>query len=136
MIYKVDGDFDRAKGMEVTETILQRYPNKGDFDAIYYMNDEMALGGLQAIEDSGRLGRVHHHLRGRRSRGPVPRPVKLGKINYEVMFKPTSRRGYVEIAYKIAKARLWTTPTSTTRAPRSRSPRRTTASLGSAPPAT
>ena len=42
--------------MEVTETILQRYPNEGDFQAIYYMNDEMALGGLQAVEAAGRMG--------------------------------------------------------------------------------
>ena len=53
VIYKVDGDFDRTKGMEVTETILQRYPNKGDFDVIYYMNDEMALGAVEAYRKAG-----------------------------------------------------------------------------------
>jgi ABC-type sugar transport system substrate-binding protein len=55
VLYKVDGDFKRDKGLQVTENILQRFP-KGSFDAIYYMNDEMALGGLTAIKNSGRLG--------------------------------------------------------------------------------
>lgn len=55
ILYKVDGDFKRDKGLTVTENILQRFP-KGSFDAIYYMNDEMALGGLTAIKNSGRLG--------------------------------------------------------------------------------
>jgi ribose transport system substrate-binding protein len=55
VLYKVDGDFKRDKGLQVTENILQRFP-KGSFDAIYYMNDEMALGGLTAIKNASRLG--------------------------------------------------------------------------------
>jgi ribose transport system substrate-binding protein len=54
IIAKVSGDFDRAKGQEVTESILQRFP-KGQIDAIYYMADEMLFGGLQAIKAAGRL---------------------------------------------------------------------------------
>ncbi len=54
VLFKVDGDFKRDKGLTVTENILQRFP-KGHLDAIYYMNDEMALGGLQAIQNTGRL---------------------------------------------------------------------------------
>ena len=101
VIYKVDGDFDRAKGMEVTETILQRYPNKGDFDVIYYMNDEMALGGLQAIEDSGRLGEFT--IISVDGEAEACAALREGKINYEVMFKPDEQAVAVEIAYKIAK---------------------------------
>ena len=89
VIYKVDGDFDRTKGMEVTETILQRYPNKGDFDVIYYMNDEMALGGLQAIEAAGRQGEFTViSVDGEKEALDA---VRDGKINYEVMFNRMSR---------------------------------------------
>ena len=101
VIYKVDGDFDRTKGMEVTETILQRYPNKGDFDVIYYMNDEMALGGLQAIEAAGRQGEFTViSVDGEKEALDA---VRDGKINYEVMFKPDEQAVAVNIAYELAK---------------------------------
>lgn len=100
VIYKVDGDFDRTKGMEVTETILQRYPNKGDFDVIYYMNDEMALGGLQAIEASGRLGEFKViSVDGQKEAMDA---VRAGKIDYEVMFIPDEQAVAVNIAYQLA----------------------------------
>lgn len=101
VIYKVDGDFDRTKGMEVTETILQRYPKKGDFDVIYYMNDEMALGGLQAIEASGRTGEFAViSVDGEKEALDA---VRAGKINYEVMFKPDEQAVAVEVAYKLVQ---------------------------------
>lgn len=101
VIYKVDGDFDRTKGMEVTETILQRYPNAGDFDVIYYMNDEMALGGLQAIEAAGRLGEFTIiSVDGEKEALDA---VREGKINYEVMFMPDEQAVAVDVAYKLAK---------------------------------
>ncbi len=101
VIYKVDGDFDRTKGMEVTETILQRYPNAGDFDVIYYMNDEMALGGLQAVEAAGRLGEFQIiSVDGEKEALDA---VRAGKINYEVMFKPDEQAVAVEVAYLVAK---------------------------------
>lgn len=43
-------DFDRAKGLTVMENILQA---ESDIDAVFAHNDEMALGALKAIEDSG-----------------------------------------------------------------------------------
>ena len=44
-------DFDRTKGLEVMENILQAQP---EIDAVFAHNDEMALGALQAVEASGR----------------------------------------------------------------------------------
>lgn len=103
VIYKVDGDFDRTKGMEVTETILQRYPNKGDFDVIYYMNDEMALGGLQAIEAAGRLGEFKIiSVDGEKEAMDA---VRAGKIDYEVMFIPDEQAVAVDIAYQLAQGK-------------------------------
>jgi len=101
VIYKVDGDFNRTKGMEVTETILQRYPKKGDFDVIYYMNDEMALGGLQAIKAAGRLGEFKIiSVDGEKEALDA---VRAGQINYEVMFKPDEQAVAVSIAAQLAR---------------------------------
>ncbi|RKD21413.1 ribose-binding protein [Caminicella sporogenes DSM 14501] len=44
-------DFDRTKGLNVMENILQAQP---EIDAVFAHNDEMALGALKAIEASGR----------------------------------------------------------------------------------
>ncbi|WP_320045905.1 ribose ABC transporter substrate-binding protein RbsB [uncultured Ilyobacter sp.] len=44
-------DFDRTKGLNVMENILQAVP---EIDAVFAHNDEMALGALKAIEGSGR----------------------------------------------------------------------------------
>jgi ribose transport system substrate-binding protein len=44
-------DFDRTKGLNVMENILQAEP---EIDAVFAHNDEMALGALKAIEGSGR----------------------------------------------------------------------------------
>ncbi|MGL6168963.1 MAG: substrate-binding domain-containing protein, partial [Fusobacteriaceae bacterium] len=44
-------DFDRTKGLNVTENILAGTPN---IDAIFAHNDEMALGALKALEAAGK----------------------------------------------------------------------------------
>lgn len=60
VVDKVDGiqvvasqpaDFDRTKGLNVMENILQA---QGEIDAVFAHNDEMALGALKAIQASGR----------------------------------------------------------------------------------
>jgi ribose transport system substrate-binding protein len=44
-------DFDRTRGLEVMENILQAQP---EIDAVFAHNDEMALGAIQAIRGAGR----------------------------------------------------------------------------------
>ncbi|MDX5593457.1 ribose ABC transporter substrate-binding protein RbsB [Pseudovibrio sp. SPO723] len=44
-------DFDRTKGLNVMENILQAQP---EINAVFAHNDEMALGAAKAIEASGR----------------------------------------------------------------------------------
>lgn len=46
------GDFARAKGRQVAETLLQAHP---DTTIIYAHNDEMALGAIAAIEAAGKV---------------------------------------------------------------------------------
>lgn len=49
IITKQSADFDRTKGLSVMENIIQ---SKGDINAIFAQNDEMALGALKALQDS------------------------------------------------------------------------------------
>jgi galactofuranose transport system substrate-binding protein len=51
VIVSQDGDFTRAKGQSVAETLLQSHP---DATAIYAHNDEMALGAIAAIKAIGK----------------------------------------------------------------------------------
>jgi ABC-type sugar transport system substrate-binding protein len=46
-----DGDFQRDKGRQVMETLLQAHP---DVTAVYAHNDEMAIGAITALEAAGR----------------------------------------------------------------------------------
>lgn len=49
IITKQSADFDRTKGLSVMENIIQ---SKGNIDAVFAQNDEMALGALKALQDS------------------------------------------------------------------------------------
>lgn len=49
IITKQSSDFDRTKGLSVMENIIQ---SKGDIDAVFAQNDEMALGALKALQDA------------------------------------------------------------------------------------
>ncbi|PAB60503.1 ribose ABC transporter substrate-binding protein RbsB [Anaeromicrobium sediminis] len=51
VVAKQVADFDRTKGLNVMENILQAQP---EIDAVFAHNDEMALGALKAVEASGR----------------------------------------------------------------------------------
>jgi galactofuranose transport system substrate-binding protein len=46
------GDFNRDKGRQVAETLLQAHP---DADIIYAHNDEMAIGAIAAVEAAGKV---------------------------------------------------------------------------------
>ncbi len=51
VVAKQTANFDRAEGLSVMENILQAQP---EIDAIFAHNDQMALGALEAVKDSGR----------------------------------------------------------------------------------
>ena len=46
------GDFNRAKGKEVMESFLKS-PDAKEITALFAHNDDMALGAIQALEESG-----------------------------------------------------------------------------------
>jgi len=55
MVAQQSADFDRNKGMEVLESILQAHP---DIDAVFCGNDAMAMGAYQALVAAGKAGHV------------------------------------------------------------------------------
>jgi ribose transport system substrate-binding protein len=51
MVAQQSADFDRNKGMEVLESVLQAHP---DIDAVFCSNDAMAMGAYQALVAAGK----------------------------------------------------------------------------------
>jgi ABC-type sugar transport system substrate-binding protein len=51
IIASQSGDFRRSNGKEVTEALLKKHGK--EITAVYAHNDDMALGAIQAIEESG-----------------------------------------------------------------------------------
>lgn len=55
MVAQQSADFDRAKALDVMETILQAHP---DIDAVFCGNDAMAMGAYQALLAAGKSQQV------------------------------------------------------------------------------
>jgi ribose transport system substrate-binding protein len=55
MVAQQSAEFDRAKGLEVMESILQGH---GDIKAVFCGNDAMAMGAYQALVSAGKGGKV------------------------------------------------------------------------------
>ena len=55
LVASLPGDWDRARALDVANTVLQRNP---DLKAFYAANDTMALGALQAVKNANKLGKV------------------------------------------------------------------------------
>lgn len=91
-------DFDRSKGLTVTENILQAQP---EVNAIFAHNDEMALGAVRAVEASGRKNVM---IVGFDATDDAVRAVKEGKMLATVAQKPfeIGAKG-VEVADRVLK---------------------------------
>ncbi|MEG0068842.1 ribose ABC transporter substrate-binding protein RbsB [Cetobacterium sp.] len=83
VVAKQAADFDRTKGLNVMENILQAQP---EINAVFAHNDEMALGALRAIEASGRDGII---IVGFDATDDAVKAVKEGKLAATVAQKPT-----------------------------------------------
>lgn len=55
MVAQQSGEFDRAKGLEVMEAILQAHPN---IKGVFCGNDSMAMGAYQALVTAGKADQV------------------------------------------------------------------------------
>jgi ribose transport system substrate-binding protein len=55
MVAQQSGEFDRAKGLEVMEAMLQAHP---DIQGVFCGNDAMAMGAYQALVAAGKADKV------------------------------------------------------------------------------
>jgi len=75
MVAQQSGEFDRAKGMEVMESILQAHPN---LRGVFCGNDAMAMGAYQALVTAGKMDQVK--VFGFDGADDVVRSIAEGKI--------------------------------------------------------
>ncbi|MCR4424698.1 MAG: ribose ABC transporter substrate-binding protein RbsB [Firmicutes bacterium] len=83
VVARQEAGFDRARGMNVMENILQAQP---EIDALFCHNDEMALGALRAIEAAGRLAKIK--IVGFDATDDAVSAVKAGKMQATVAQQP------------------------------------------------
>lgn len=99
MVAQQSAEFDRAKALEVLESILQVHPN---IDAVFCGNDAMAMGAYQALLATNRASRVK--VFGFDGADDVVRSIAEGKITATVMqFPKTMARTAAEYADRYLK---------------------------------
>lgn len=55
LVYDRPGNFKRDAALSLTEDLLQAHP---DIAGIFYQNDDMAIGGIRAIQSAGKLTKI------------------------------------------------------------------------------
>lgn len=90
-----NGDWDRQKAYDITETLLQQYP---DLAGIYCNNDTMAMGALEAIINAGSECVVV----GTDGTSEAIESIKAGELDATVDFFP-STMGAIGVEIQIRK---------------------------------
>ena len=101
MVAQQSGEFDRAKGLEVMESILQAHP---DIKAVFCGNDAMAMGAYQALVTAGKDKQVK--VFGFDGADDVVKSIAEGKIVATGMqFPKTMARKSAEFADEYIKGK-------------------------------
>jgi len=101
MVAQQSADFDRAKGLEVMESILQKSP---DLNAVFCGNDAMAMGAYQALVSAGKADKVK--VFGFDGADDVVKLIAEGKIAATGMqFPKTMARNAAEFADQYLKGK-------------------------------
>lgn len=101
MVAQQSADFDRAKGLEVMESILQAHPN---IKAVFCGNDAMAMGAYQALVTANKADQVK--VFGFDGADDVVKLIAEGKIIATGMqFPKTMARQSAEFADEYIKGR-------------------------------
>jgi ABC-type sugar transport system substrate-binding protein len=101
MVAQQSADFDRAKGLEVMESILQAHP---DIKAVFCGNDAMAMGAYQALVSAGKTDAVK--VFGFDGADDVVKSITEGKIVATGMqFPKTMARKSAEFADEYIKGK-------------------------------
>ncbi|MET9569663.1 ABC transporter substrate-binding protein [Streptomyces virginiae] len=93
------GDFTRAKGKEVMQAFLK---SQKDIDVLYAHNDDMALGAIQAIEESGKKPGTDIKVISVDGIKDAFVAMTEGKINVVVECNPLLGDQLMELAKKVA----------------------------------
>ena len=101
MVAQQSGEFDRAKGFEVMQSILQAHPN---IKAVFCGNDSMAMGAYQALVTAGKDKQVK--VFGFDGADDVVKAIAEGKITATGMqFPKTMARKSAEFADEYIKGK-------------------------------
>jgi ribose transport system substrate-binding protein len=101
LVAQQSGEFDRAKGMEVMESILQAHPN---IKGVFCGNDAMAMGAYQALVAAGKDKQVK--VFGFDGADDVVKSIAEGKIVATGMqFPKTMARKSAEFADEYIKGK-------------------------------
>ncbi|GAA4984979.1 ABC transporter substrate-binding protein [Kitasatospora paranensis] len=92
------GDFTRAKGKEVMQAFLKSQPK---IDVLYAHNDDMALGAIQAIEESGKKPGTDIKIVSVDGVKDAFTAMSQGKINFDVECNPLLGDQLMELAQKV-----------------------------------
>jgi ribose transport system substrate-binding protein len=112
-------DFNRAKGQNVMEGLIQKYPK---FDAVFGANDEMIIGAVEAMSAAGIKNKV---TIGFDATPDAFAYMKEGKLNATIDQFPGKQAGdalkylvdYVKSKKKPAKQVIYISPAPVTKAP-------------------
>lgn len=92
-------DWEREKALSSIENQLQAFP---DIDAIVAMNDEMAMGALQAVIDAGKVNEIS--VSGIDAIDDALEAVKAGTLDMTIYCNPVGQgEGAMETALKLCR---------------------------------
>jgi galactofuranose transport system substrate-binding protein len=94
------GDFNLAKGKEVAQALIKKYPDK--INGIYAHNDEMALGAIQAVEEAGKKPGTDIKIVSIDGEKAAFQAMVDGKLNVTVECSPLLGPQFFEAALKLA----------------------------------
>jgi ribose transport system substrate-binding protein len=112
-------EFNRAKGQNVMEGLIQKYPK---FDAVFGANDEMIIGAVEAMSAAGIKGKV---TMGFDATPDAFQYMKEGKLSATIDQFPGKQAGqalqilvdYIKAKKKPAKQVIYINPEPVTKAP-------------------
>ncbi len=102
VVFSQTGDFTRAKGKEVMEALLKSDVGRS-ITALYAHNDDMALGAIQAIEESGKKPGKDILIVSIDGVKDAFKAMIAGKLNCTVECNPLLGPAIMDAAEKVAK---------------------------------
>lgn len=98
VVLRQSGSFLRDKGLSITENWLQ---TGKQIDAIFYQNDAMAGGGVEAIAAAGKTGKII--VVGCDAQKDMFENIKAGKADATFVYPPQSGKEGLKVALKYLK---------------------------------